>query len=101
MMRRAMIEGKCGLLALARPMDAEEQHQLNFKDRPRALVNSLGTTMMRRMIGRYKGFRCARMVAGVKGGEQPVQVRPAGAVCREESRRGNGTSLRRGRSARD
>ena len=25
----------------------------------------LDNTMMRRMIGRYKGFRCARMVVGV------------------------------------
>ncbi len=31
-----------------------------------AQEGSLGTTMMRRMIGRYKGFRCARMVAGGK-----------------------------------
>ncbi len=34
---------------------------------------SLGTNIMRPMIGRYKGFRCARMVAGVKG----VELRPS------------------------
>jgi len=37
-----------------------------------AQEGSLGTTMMRRMIGRYKGFRCARMGRGVKGGVRAV-----------------------------
>ncbi len=32
----------------------------------RAPFGSLGTTMMRRMIGRYKDSRCARMAVGVK-----------------------------------
>ncbi len=46
--------------------DAEETAPA--KDRPRARVGSvLGNTMMRRMIGRDKGFRCAGMVAGGKG----------------------------------
>ena len=64
MMRRAMIEGKCGLLA-RRIWEPRQQRQL--KDGPRALQSGLGNTMMRLMIGRYKGCRCARMVAGVKG----------------------------------
>ena len=36
----------------------------------------LGNTLMRRMIGRYKGFRCARMVAGVKRWEGVKKRRP-------------------------
>ncbi len=46
------------------------QHQLGRAARP---GSGLGNTMMRRMIGRYKGFRCAGMVAGVKGSSKFVK----------------------------
>ncbi len=57
MMRRAMIEGKCGLPTL-RYVPAEATTPARTG---RAPWWRLGTTMMRRMIGRYKGFRCAWM----------------------------------------
>ncbi len=57
MMRRSMIAGKCGLPVQC-PYLPRPQHRLGRAARP---AMSLGTTMMRRMIGRYKGFRCARM----------------------------------------
>ncbi len=40
--------------------------QRQLKDGPRAPERRLGTTMMRRMIGRDKGFRCDGLVAGVE-----------------------------------
>ncbi len=64
MMRRAMIEGKCGLLALC--VSESRGHSTSW-DGPRALDTRLGTTMMRRMIGRYKGCRCARMGRASRG----------------------------------
>ena len=42
-----------------------QQHRLEA--RPQRPGIRLGNTMMRRMIGRDKGFRCAGLVAGVKG----------------------------------
>ena len=43
MMRRSDVKGKCGLLALVRPMDAEEQRQLRTGRVP---WYSLGITTM-------------------------------------------------------
>ncbi len=60
MMRWAMIAGKCGLPVQC-PYLPRPQHRLGRAARP---AMSLGVTMMRPMIGRDKGFRCARMVAG-------------------------------------
>ncbi len=64
MMRRVSDEGKCGLLALLKGFRRGSSVSLRAGRTP--LDVSLDTTMMRRMIGRYKGFRCAGMVAGVK-----------------------------------
>ncbi len=84
MMRRAMIEGKCGLPALSRVIPPRRQRQL--EDGPRVPGWRLGTTMMRRMIGRYKGCRCAGMVAGVKAGCWPLPIRA-------RNRSGNRTTI--------
>ncbi len=59
------------LLVQVRPAGAasrpgEPRHNASLRTGRTPLEVSLGTTMMRRMIGRYKGFRYARMVAGVK-----------------------------------
>ena len=62
MMRWAMIEGKCGLLALQCPCRGANASLRTG----RASLGCLGRAMMRRMSGRYKAFRCARMGAGVK-----------------------------------
>ncbi len=70
-----------------RPADADlmstlprQQHQL--EDGPRAPKDRLGTTMMRRMIGRDKGFRCVRanadMAVGDGAGDAIFQVRHDG-----------------------
>ncbi len=49
--------------------------------------------MMRRMIGRYKGFRCARMVAGVKGcvRARVGAVKPSLAPVRNEMLNASGS----------
>ncbi len=57
-------EGKCGLPALACSCRG---NSVSLKGGPRAPEKPLGNTMMRPMIGRYKGFRRAGMAAGVKG----------------------------------
>ena len=58
---------KCGLPALSHVWKPRLQRQL--EDGPRAPDRCLSNTIMRRMIGRYKGFRCAGM-----GGRQGVVV---------------------------
>ncbi len=63
-MGRAMIEGKCGLPTLPRCL-AEATTPAKTDRAPLSGVR-LGTTIMRLMIGRYKGFRCAHRGEGVK-----------------------------------
>ncbi len=66
-MGRAMIEGKCGLLVLC--VSRSRGYSTSWNG-PRALDRCLGNTMMRRMIGRYKGPRCARMGRASSVGEE-------------------------------
>ncbi len=62
-MGRVMIEGKCGLPALPRCL-AEATTPAKTGRTP---FGGLGNNMMRRMIGRYKGCRCARMGRASRG----------------------------------
>ncbi len=74
-MGRAMIEGKCGLPTLACPCRG---NSVSLKGGPRTPERRLGNTMMRRMIGRYKGFQCAwigrasRVASARAGGGQAI-----------------------------
>ncbi len=62
--------------------------QRQLEDGPRAPEKPLGNTMMRRMIGRYKGFRCSQRWEGVKGSVRAREGLTWSGIVTQKAREG-------------